>query len=327
MTILITGTRDLMANVLARSLAASGHRVRVLTRSPHTVPAWRDKGVEAFEWHPLTDTVPDAALEGVDLIFHLLTEPLEGALTPEKLERMADLPLEGMRKLVQAAQRRPGGINGLRLLVRSSVAVYAGGGMALHDSAPVGPHTAFSYGEIPARVEQEAAALQREGVTVFLARFGAILGPDGLFAVLRDLGEQGLLATRSSVHTCPVVALADAVGACAFVGLKSRDGGAVNIATPQTISAGKIVSLVADACTPRLRWPQASRTMRARCGAYHDLLSKARNVVPQRLIDTGFAFTQPDPEHVLQAALKTYVTERDAARAKRPSVLAWRPTF
>lgn len=169
-TVLVTGATGFTGGHLARSLAASGYRVRALVRS---VERARDLTTSGVEIVPGDLTVPasmDRALEGVAVVFNIAAVYREAGL-PGSVYTAVNA--EAVGSLIRAASRA-----GVRRVVQcSTVGVH---GDVEHppanEDAPLRPGDAYQESKLEGeRLARETA--RATGTDVVIARRAGSTGP------------------------------------------------------------------------------------------------------------------------------------------------------
>ena len=89
MRILITGATGLVGRALCASLAAGGHELHVLSRSPKSAKESLPGVREAFRWTS-TQPPPPQCFEDVDAVVHLAGETVVGRWTDAKRRAIRD---------------------------------------------------------------------------------------------------------------------------------------------------------------------------------------------------------------------------------------------
>ena len=214
MTVLITGATGRIGRVLAASLADVGLPVTILTRRPHRAFEAFGESIKTYEWHPICEPVPSAAMVGVDTIVHLMGDPLLGRLSPAKLKRLARSRSTSLRRIIDTGGGRP-----LRLIMASSVGIYPGKGAQSSDSeqamnvASVGTKSHRMTNALQGVVADWEAAAQpliELGGSVAFVRLGQVICADGFPDFLVTLKKQGICAPLEADCAVPAISLQDA---------------------------------------------------------------------------------------------------------------------
>ncbi len=205
MRVLITGATGFIGSEVARQLAATGLRPRVLVRRPNRASLLDGLDVEAVHGDlTLPDTLV-SAVEGCDAIIHL-----GGRAVFEPASRLEPTFVVGTRALADAAEAA--GVR--RFVFGSSLLVHHPSLEAV--DATTEPQPVIDYGRVKLRMERELAA--RASLSVASIRLPHVYGAgDQLFANVR----RGVLAVpgRTSppfshlhVHDAARVLIAAALG-------------------------------------------------------------------------------------------------------------------
>lgn len=298
MRILITGATGLIGRTLTQSLLDQGLRPRVVTRRPHRALEFFDNRVLAYEWHPRTEPLPRAALDGVERVIHLMGEPLRGPMTRAKRALIVASRRNGTQRLAEAL-----GGHQAHVIVASSVAVYGfAEGPPLTESMPVQkPRSRLAQALLAC--EEAAEQLQQSGSTVTLVRFGPVIGPGGLPESLAQvMGRRFAWGDSHADAAVPAIDHVDAASLLSWLTLTRPMPGAVHGVAPQPLRSADLKQLLIQAVpATRLNLPRAM--LRRRVGMLADFLYSRQPILPQRAIDGGFKFAHPDPLESVRAML------------------------
>ena len=170
-TALVTGAAGFTGLALARSLAARGHRVRGLVRNPNRASSLEQAGVEIFAGDVRDRTTVEAALEGVDTVYHLAAV-FRHAGVPDSEYR--SVHVDATRQLVERSAAAGVG----RFVHCSTVGVHGdveGNGPAA-ENAPFHPGDIYQVTKLEGeRIARETA--ERVGLPLTVVRPGPIYGP------------------------------------------------------------------------------------------------------------------------------------------------------
>lgn len=295
--ILISGSGGLIGSALIPHLEGAGHRMTRLVRSAQTAPA------RAVSWNPAAGVVNPLDLEGFDAVVHLAGENLAGGRwTKTRRERIWNSRVYGTRLLCDALAktRTPPRV----LLAASGTGFYGDGGDAeLTEASPAGR----GYLADLVRAWEEAADPARAaGVRVVNFRMGNVLSPLG--GSLRPLLLPFWLGLGSVIapggQRFGWVALDDVLAAFEFALHALALQGPVNLTAPHAVSQrdfartlGRVLRRPVPFKLPLL----AIRLM------FSPQLAEAvawdQNIVPARLLASGYTFRFPELDHALRHVL------------------------
>ncbi|HXG93725.1 MAG TPA: TIGR01777 family oxidoreductase [Blastocatellia bacterium] len=304
MKILVTGATGLIGRSLCASLAAEGHSVTGLSRSPE-----RAAGVAArmLEWNPMVGPPPEESLSNLDAIVHLAGEPIAARRwTAEQKKRIRDSRILSTKNLVdglRAAQSKP------EVLVGGSAVGFYGerGDEELDESSAQG--SGF-MSELCAEWEQEAARARSLGIRVVHLRTGVVLSRDGgaLKKMLTPfkLGLGGKLA--SGRQWFPWIHIEDIIGIIRFAIASAALSGPVNGAAPEPVTNAEFTRELARALHRPAFFTVPEFALRLALGEMADALLMSQRVLPKAALAAGYQFRFPR----LGAALDDLFAEKEA---------------
>jgi uncharacterized protein (TIGR01777 family) len=307
MRIVITGGTGLIGRALSANLAADGHEVIVLSRSPERATNLPE-GVRAERWDARSAEGWGHLADGAGAIVNLAGASLAGEgffptrWTDERRRVIRDSRLNSSRAVVEAvAQAEPKP----RVVVQSSAVGYYGfhGNEVLTEESEPGDDwgarfTAETWEPSTAPVEEMGVrrAVVRSGV-VFSAEDGALprlLLPFRLFA-------GGPMGSGNQWYSW--IHVEDEARALRFLIETEEARGAFNLTAPQSITNGELAKLIGRVMG-RPSWIAVPGVaMRLAFGEVADVVLKGQRAVPQRLLDLGFEFRFPAAETALKDLL------------------------
>ena len=292
----VTGASGLIGHALVAALRQGGDQVLTLVRRS---PA---SGLE-IAWDPVAPHggLTPAALDGVAVVVHLAGAGIAGRRwTDSYKEEIRASRVSGTRAIagLLAGMESPPA-----LLSGSAVGWYGDtGGREVDESAPAGQ--GFLAGVV--RDWEAAADPAREaGVRVVTLRTGVVISrAGGVLGQVLPLFRLGLGARLGSgSQAMSWVALADWVRAARFLAGQAEVSGPVNITAPNPVTNTEFTAALAGALhRPALLSIPTPVLSLALGGVTSDLLTSAR-VMPRRLQQAGFEFSQPDLPGALTAEL------------------------
>lgn len=236
MRVFVAGATGTMGRPLVRALAARGHEVVGMTRTPskrQLIAADGGQAVvaDALDPRAVNDVIAAAAPTHV---VHLLTAlPPVAAMRPGDLRPTNRLRLEGTRHLLAASIRA--GVR--RIVAESFLAVYGSGREGLVDESdpledPGPPPLRETIAALRGLEQQVLSAARRGDIEGVVLRFGAIYGPGvpSTEAALRQLQSRRFFVPAGASGRMPFVHIDDVVSAMVAALERPVAHGAYNIA-------------------------------------------------------------------------------------------------
>ncbi len=298
MKVAVTGASGLIGRALVASLRQDGDQVRRLVRRTPASP-------EEIAWDPMAQHggVTPAALDGVDVVVHLAGAGIaDRRWTDSYKEEIRVSRVSGTRAIAELLA----GMDSPPVLLSGSAVGWYGdtGGREVDESAPAGQ--GFLAGVV--RDWEAAADPAREaGIRVVTLRTGVVISRSGgVLGQVLPLFRLGLGARLGSgSQAMSWVALADWIRAARFLAGQEAVSGPVNITAPNPVTNTEFTAVLAGALhRPALLSIPTPVLSLALGGVTSDLLTSAR-VMPRRLEQEGFGFSQPDLPGALAAELAT----------------------
>lgn len=310
-TVVVTGATGTLGRAVVGRLQAEGHRVGVLTRRPFRAAEMLGADVAIHEWHPLSEPVPAAALEGASAVINLMGEPIAGAPRRGRDALVVSSRINATRRIAEAVGERR-----LRLVALSIAHAPRPAGEPLDEAsaseaAPAGPAREVLAWEEEAR---KAAAL---GASLAIVRLGLLAAPEGPLAAMVGLARRGLFVNLKD-RWVPAIALEDAAGMLAALANAPDIEGVIHGVAPTPVAGEALAGLLAAVNRLPARLPVPSGLVSRQLGFASLLLASSRPVAPQRLLEAGANFIVADPLPSLERCIAGIAAD---ARA-RPHVLS-----
>jgi uncharacterized protein (TIGR01777 family) len=298
MKVMIAGGSGLIGSALARSLLADGHSVWLLSRSPKTVRA--EPGVQVLEWDGRTVYHSWLGVfSQMDVLVNLAGStigqwPWSEARKKEVLNSRVSAGLALAQAFEKVSPRPP------VLLQASGVGYYGPRGIeSLNEDAPAGNDF---LSDVSINWESATRLVDTMGVRRVIMRTGLVLAPKGgvlpLMALPVQLFAGGQLG--SGKQGISWIHLADQVRAMRFLMENDKARGIFNLTAPNPVSNADFMRSLARALHRPYWLPVPSFALRLALGEMSDLLLTGQFVIPQRLVNLGFAFNFENIYHAVK---------------------------
>ena len=298
MHVLITGATGFVGRSLCRHLAADGHQITAVSRTPVRVKERVPEVTAAIDWEGLQKP---GALDGVDAVVHLAGETVTGRWNAKKHQQVRDSRVAGTRLVVDAIRRSE---HAPEVLVSASgIGFYGEGGETeLNEDAAVGDDY---FAQVCADWEAEAAKVGDSGCRVVMARLGIVVGLGGgaigSMLLPAKLGLNGPLGSGrqwwSWIH------LDDCVGALAYALTTPELNGPVNIVAPESTRQADFARAMGVALNRPSVLPAPAFALRMILGTFATEILSSKRVRSRKLTESGFVHRFPDVGTALQDVL------------------------
>ncbi|MBA4015892.1 MAG: TIGR01777 family protein [Pirellula sp.] len=285
MKAVVTGATGFVGRELLKQL---DHPI-VLSRNAVKAKQSLGSGVRVFEWDPLSGPAPAEAFAGADAVFHLAGEPVaEGRWTPAKKKLLLESRTTGTANLVRGLEAA--GNDRPPVLVSASAIGYYGsrGDETLTESAP--PADDF-LAQICIGWEREAAAAERFGMRVAMARIGIVLGRGGALQKMLlpfKLGLGGRLGAgkqwMSWVH------VDDIVGMFLHAATHADVRGPYNAVGPKPVTNADFTKALGSALHRPTLFPAPPFALRLALGEFAEVLLGSQRCLPKVMQNAGYRF-------------------------------------
>ena len=301
MRVVIAGGTGLLGRFLTDSLAADGHEVVILSRSPNRARAL-PSGARVEGWDGRTADGWGHWADGAGAVVNLAGANLASwPWSAERKRLIRDSRLNAGSALVQAVQSAA---NKPPVLVQASgVGYYGFHGEELVDEGD--PPGSDFLARVAVEWEASTAAVEALGVRRAVIRTGAVLTLRGgalppMMLPFRLFiggpvgnGKQGF----SWIH------IDDEIGAIRFLIDHDSARGAFNLVSPQPVSNAEFGRVLARAMGRPFFMPAPAFVLRLVLGELSNVLLEGQRAIPKRLSELGFAFRFPDAESALKNLL------------------------
>ncbi|VTT97067.1 nucleoside-diphosphate sugar epimerase : Nucleoside-diphosphate sugar epimerase OS=Cystobacter violaceus Cb vi76 GN=Q664_13690 PE=4 SV=1: Polyketide_cyc: Epimerase: DUF1731 [Gemmataceae bacterium] len=302
LTVAVTGSRGLVGSDLVPFLLTGGGRVVRLV-SGSAQPKF-DDGTTWVKWNPSEPLAP-GVLDGVDAVVHLAGDNVSsGRWTEEKKRKIRESRTAPTRNLATAIAALPPGARPKALISASAVGFYGSrGDEVLTEASPSGEGF---FPEI-CRVWEEATHPARDaGVRTANVRIGVVLSPrDGALGKQLPAFRAGAGAVLGpGTQWVPWITIGDLVGALHHCLMNETVSGPVNGCAPNPVTNREFTKALGAV----LRRPAVLRLPRVALrlmfgGIADDALLASMRTLPEKLLDTGFAFDHSELPRALRFLL------------------------
>ncbi len=295
MHIVVGGASGFLGGPLTSALREKGHRVTVLIRSG-------TPGEHSSVWDPATGRIDQVLINSADAVINLSGAPIAhwpwtASYRREILESRLSCTAT-LAKAIAAAPTPP------ILISASGMSAYGSdrGGEALTEDSSAGE------GFLADVVRQWEAAAQPAidaGSRVCFIRTSLVLDKNGgtlkTLLPIYKVGLGGKLSTGSQYFS--VISRTDWVRGVVFLVENGDTSGPYNFANPNPTTNAEFNDQLGDALGRPAVMRVPGFAMKAALGRLSKELLGSLRIVPQKLLDAGFTFEQPDLESTVTAAL------------------------
>jgi uncharacterized protein (TIGR01777 family) len=298
MRAIITGGTGLIGRALAADLAADGHDVIVLGRSPARVTGL-PQGVRAQGWDARSAKGWGNLADGADAIVNLVGESLaSGRWTAERKQRIRESRISGglaVVDAVRAAAKKP------QVVVQSSGIGYYGprGDEQITEEDTAG-------GDFLAQVcvdwENSTAALDGMGIRRPIIRSAVVFSNDALAFKRMVLPFKLFVGgpVGGGKQWLPWIHVADEVGAVRFLIEHPEANGPFNLCAPEPVTNCDFGRTLGTVIHRPSIMPLPGFALRAVFGELAAVLLDGQRAVPERLLQLGYTFRFPKLVDALQ---------------------------
>lgn len=301
MKVLVSGATGVIGSELCRRLSGDGHSIVVLSRSPQKARRLSD---EVYEWQPVSEPPPVAALSGVEAVVHLAGEHIAGRRwSDEQKRRIRDSRVLSTRNLVAAmgaAASRP-----LAFVCASAVGFYGDRGDEVLDENSAAGSGFLS--EVCVEWEREATRAAEFGVRVVPLRIGVVLSRRGgaleQMLPLFKLGLAGRLG--SGRQWFPWIHSDDVVGLIEQALLTEGIAGPLNAVAPGIVTNAEFTTTLAAVLRRPAFFAAPALALKLVLGEMAEMLLASQRVRPAAALASGYRFKFPELKPALEELLRT----------------------
>lgn len=294
MRILISGASGFVGAPLSSYLIAQGHEVKALAHS---------RRPDTIFWDPEKEIADIDSFQGFDAVIHLAGEPLSFSRWSEsKKEKILKSRVDGT--LFLASLLCKSGKPPKIFISASAVGFYGDRGEELLDESKSGGSGFLA--NVCEKWEKASRIMEDCGARTVNTRFGIVLGNGGVLRKILPLYRWGLGAVLGNGRTwMSWISLNDLIRAMGHL-LSSDLKGAVNFVSPQPVRqeifSHTLARLLSRPCLLKAPAP----ILRFFLGDMaNGMLLSSANVLPVKLLNSGFSFENPTLEETLQKVIES----------------------
>ena len=293
MRFIVTGGTGLIGQALNATLAADGHQVIVLSRSPERAPAMPD-GVRVVRWDAQTAEGWGHWADGVHAIVNLAGAPLNRRWTPRYKRIIRDSRVNAGRAVVDAVNRvdqKP------QVVIQASgIGMYGPRGDELI-TEEAEPGEGF-LGRTAVVWEASTAPVEDHGVRRAIIRSGVVLTMEGgafpLLALPYRLFVGGPLG--SGDQWLPWIHMEDEIRAIRFLIANQAAEGPFNLSVPHPLTNADFGHTLARVMGRPALFRVPAFALRLVLGEMSAAVLHGQRAIPRRLLELGFDFHYPTAE-------------------------------
>ncbi|MGZ4736994.1 MAG: TIGR01777 family oxidoreductase [Acidimicrobiia bacterium] len=300
MQIAVTGASGLIGTALLAALRSAGHRAIPVVR-----PGGRPTG-ETLGWDPGAGTIDAAGFEGLDAVVHLAGQGIaDRRWTPEQKQRILEsrtVPTTLLAETLAALTKPP-----TVLVSGSAIGWYGNRGAEIlteKSSAPTGPDF---LADVCRQWEAATGPAEAAGIRTVHVRTGIVLAAEGgvlaRMATPFRFGLGGRIGSGRQYMSW--IALGDEIGAIVHAITQPDLVGPVNATAPNPATNAEFTAALGNVLHRPTVLPTPVPALKLVYGSelVEHLLVEGQRVVPDRLVESGYAFAYPDLEPALRAIL------------------------
>jgi uncharacterized protein len=315
MRIIITGGTGMIGRMLSNKLAADGHEVIVLSRSPALAEGLAPQ-VRVEGWDAKTAKGWGHLADGADAIVNLAAASIAGESffparwTDERKQVILKSRLNAAKAVIEAieqAETKPS------VLVQASAVGYYGTHPNTIDITEDSPAGNDWLAQVCVQWEDSTKVVERIGVRRVIIRTGVVLSfEEG--ALLRLALPFQMFAggpLGSGKQPLPWIHPADEVGAILYLIKNAEANGPYNLTAPNPLTNAEFGRVLGRVMNRPSLIPVPGFAFNLLFGEVATVVLEGQRALPQRLLDLGYTFQFPEAE----AALRDLYKKQDLALA------------
>lgn len=303
MHIVVSGGTGFIGKPLLSKLEAENYHTILLTRHPHTSKSKLIKNIMLEKWDAESDGPWSSTIDGAQAVINLTGESIAAKRwTPEQKEKLISSRIKSTRALVQAiakAEKKP------PVFINASAVGYYGN-VPEGDVSETAPKGNGFLADICNQWEEEALKASAFGVRVVLLRIGIVLekGGGALDKMIPPFKMFAGGPLGSGKQWFPWIHRDDILGAIIFALKNQSLSGPINLTAPNPVRMNQFCSALGKTMR-RPSWaPVPAFALKLLLGEMSEMLLGGQKAIPQKLLQSGYAFKHPDLRPALESIIK-----------------------
>lgn len=306
MKVVITGATGFVGSYLVKRLQEAGDRITILTRNAdrasRVFPKSAFPNLEIVSYNPLESGDWQKVISGCDGVVNLAGAAIgEGRWTAERKQEIINSRKIGTQKLVEAiakAEQKPS------VLVNASAVGYYGTSEAATFEENSPPGNDF-LSEVCIAWEAEAQKVKDLGVRLAILRLGVVLGMGGAIAKMLPIFKLfagGTIGTGKQWFSW--VEVDDVVNLIVATLKRPEMEGVYNATAPNPVRMADFCHALGDVLHRPSWLPVPAFALELLMGDAAMVVLEGQKVLPNRTLESGFAYKYPDLKPALKSFLK-----------------------
>lgn len=301
MRVILTGGTGSIGIPLSNALGHIGHEVIVLSRNPDRVPDLLSKAIQVHRWDAKTgDSWADLINSQTAIINLAGKSPMNWRWTKRHKQQVLDSRIHATQAVVDACQKASE--NPTVLLQASAVGYYGDTGeQEIHEIHLSGDTW---RAKVCHQWEATLQPIEAMGIRVAYLRIGIVLDPQGgalppFMLAAHLMGRQ----LGSGKQWIPWIHNHDITGAIRYIMDNDNLSGAFNVCAPNPVRNREFLKILTTVLSRPSLFPVPAIALKLALGEMSKTILDSQRVLPQKLLDTGYAFTYPMLEPALRDLL------------------------
>lgn len=298
MRVILTGGTGSIGIPLSNALGQAGHEVIVLSRNPDHAPDTLSKAIQMRGWDAKTGDGWSDLINSHTAIINLAGKsPMNWRWTERHKQQVLDSRINAAQAVVDACQNaseKPA------VLLQASAVGYYGhtGEQAIREGYPSGDTW---RAKVCHQWEATLQPVEAMGVRVAYLRIGIVLDPQGgalppLVLAAQMMGRQ----LGDGKQWIPWIHNDDVTGAIRYIMANDNLRGAFNVCAPNPVRNRDFLKTLTTVLSRPSLFPVPALALKLALGEMSKTVLDSQHVLPQHLLEAGYAFRYP----VLDLALR-----------------------